>query len=177
MPANADPAGAGINPPKRQVFVDSFSFEEPNRRGTHKKSTTPSRATTKKPKANRKKAMPQPAAQPRKPKPKNEKPRKAPTPKSTPEEQREARRLYEQARNRNPERREYRRRYAEEQRQMARLLGRCQNCSKPAIPGLSRCKICAEATGSPPGAAMPSGDARENRREYRRNDIRADDVP
>ena len=64
-----------MNPPKRQVFVDSFSFEEPNRRGTHKKSTIPSRATTKKPKANRKKAMPQPAAQPRKPKPKKQKPR------------------------------------------------------------------------------------------------------
>ena len=31
----------GMNSPKRQVFVDSFSFEEPNRRGTHKKSTTP----------------------------------------------------------------------------------------------------------------------------------------
>ena len=135
----------GINLPKRQVFVDSFYFEEPNRRGTHKKSTTPSRATTKKPKANRKKAMPQPAAQPRKPKPKKQKPRKAPTPKRTPEEQREARRLHEQARNRTPERREYRRRYAEEQRQMARLLGRCQNCSKPTIPGLSRCEICAEA--------------------------------
>ena len=43
-----------MNPPKRQVFVDSLSFEEPNRRGTHKKSTTPRRATTKKPKANRK---------------------------------------------------------------------------------------------------------------------------
>ena len=129
-----------MNPPKRQVFVDSFSFEEPNRRGTHKKSTTPSWATTKKPKANRKKAMPQLAAQPKK-----QKPRKAPTPKRTPEEQREARRLHEQARNRTPERREYRRRYAEEQRQRAKLLGKCQNCSKPAIPGLSRCKICAEA--------------------------------
>ena len=139
------PAGAGMNHPKRQVFVDSFSFEEPNRRGTHKKSTTPSGATTKNPKANRKKAMPQPAAQPSKPKPNKQKPRKAPTPKRTPEEQREARRLHEQARNRTPERREYRRRYAEEQRQRARLLGRCQNCSKPAIPGLSRCKICAEA--------------------------------
>ena len=40
---------------------------------------------------------------------------------------------------------EYRRRYAEEQRQRAKLLGRCQNCSKPTIPGLSRCKTCAEA--------------------------------
>ena len=40
---------------------------------------------------------------------------------------------------------EYRRRYAEEQRQRTRLLGRCQKCSKPAIPGESRCKIRAEA--------------------------------
>ena len=62
------PGMVGMNPPKRQVFVDSFSFEESNRRGTPKKSTTPRRATIKKPKANRKKAMPQPAAQPRKPK-------------------------------------------------------------------------------------------------------------
>ena len=54
-------------------------------------------------------------------------------------------RLYEQARNRTLERREYRRRYAEEQRQRARLLGRWQNCSKPAIPGQSRCPTCAEA--------------------------------
>ena len=54
-------------------------------------------------------------------------------------------RLYEQARNRTLERREYRRRYAGEQRQKARLLGRRQNCSKQAIPGPSRCEICAEA--------------------------------
>ena len=58
---------------------------------------------------------------------------------------REARREYEQARNRTPERREYRRRYAEEQRQRAKLLGKCQKCSKPAIPGQSRCETCAEA--------------------------------
>ena len=54
-------------------------------------------------------------------------------------------RLYEQARNRTLERREYRRRYAEEQRQRARLLGRCQNCGKQAIPSQSRCPTCAEA--------------------------------
>ena len=54
-------------------------------------------------------------------------------------------RLYEQARNRTPERREYRRHYAEEQRQRAGLLGRCQNCSKPAIPSRSRCETCTEA--------------------------------
>ena len=40
------------------------------------------------------------------PEPKKEKPRKAPTPKRTPEEQREARRLYERARNKQPERKE-----------------------------------------------------------------------
>ena len=81
----------------------------------------------------------------RKPKPKEEKPRKAPTPKRTSEEQHEACRLHERARNRTPERREYRRRYAEEQRQRAKLLGKCQNCSKPAIPSQSRCETCAEA--------------------------------
>ena len=86
-----------------------------------------------------------------KPKPKKEKPRKAPTPKRTPEEQREARRLHERARNRTPERREHRRRYAEEQRQKAKLLGKCQNCSKPAIPGQTRCFSCAEAHRQSPG--------------------------
>ena len=40
---------------------------------------------------------------------------------------------------------EYRRRYAEEQRQRAKQLGKCQKCSKAAIPGQSRCKTCAEA--------------------------------
>ena len=60
-------------------------------------------------------------------------------------------RLYEQARNRTPERREYRRRYAEEQRQRAKLLGKCQNGSKPAIPGHSRCETCAEAHRQSPG--------------------------
>ena len=40
---------------------------------------------------------------------------------------------------------EYRRHYAEEQRQRAKQLGKCQKCSKPAIPGLSRCKTCTEA--------------------------------
>ena len=60
-------------------------------------------------------------------------------------------RLYERAKNRTPEREEYRRQLAQEQRQ--------------------------RTTGSPAGAATPGGDARENRREYRRNDIRADDVP
>ena len=59
----------GINPPKRHIFVDSFPFEEPNHREKPKKSRTPRRATTGKPKAkqktNRKKATPQATPQPR----------------------------------------------------------------------------------------------------------------
>ena len=117
--------GIGMNPPKRQVFVDSFSFEEPNRRGTHKKSTTPSRATTKNPKANRKKAMPQPAAQPRKPKARVE-----PTPAKV-EARQERQREYERRRAQTPERKELKRRITQERRDKAKLLGICVGCWAP----------------------------------------------
>ena len=80
-----------------------------------------------------------------KPKPKGDGKRPPATRAKDPETAREAHREYERARNRTPERREYRLRHAEEQRQRARLLGKCQNCSKPAIPGQSRCLTCAEA--------------------------------
>ena len=39
----------------------------------------------------------------------------------------------------------------EEQRQKAKLLGKCQNCSKPAIPGQTRCFSCAEQHRQSPG--------------------------
>ena len=133
-----DPADAEMNPPKRQVFVDSFSFEEPNRRGTHKKSTTPSRATTKKPKANRKKAMPQPAAQPRKPKARVE-----PTPAEV-EARQERQREYERRRAQTPERKELKRRITQERRDKAKLLGICVGCWAPPIPDETRCKNCAK---------------------------------
>ena len=74
-----------------------------------------------------------------------------PAPSKTPEEiaaaeekRQVARREYEQARNRNTERREYNRRYPQEQRQKAKELGECLDCSKPAIPGKTRCTTCAE---------------------------------
>ena len=57
----------------------------------------------------------------------------------------EQRQEYERARNQTPERREYNRSYAQEQRQKAKELGQCRNCSEPAIPGQSRCSDCAEA--------------------------------
>ena len=51
---------------------------------------------------------------------------KQPRAKRTPEQHQE----YERARNQTPERREYNRRYAQEQRQKAKELGRCQDCTK-----------------------------------------------
>ena len=55
------------------------------------------------------------------------------------------RREYDKARSRSPERREYNRHLAQEQRQKARETGQCRNCSRPAIPGQTRCPACAEA--------------------------------
>ena len=52
---------------------------------------------------------------------------------------------YEQARNKSPERIGCQRLYAQKRPQRARELGKCRNCSKPAIPGQSRCETCAEA--------------------------------
>ena len=57
---------------------------------------------------------------------------------------RQDRREYEQARNKTPERMEYNRRLAQEQRQKARELGQCRNCSEPAILSQTRCPTCAE---------------------------------
>ena len=99
----------------------------------HTFSTIPGRprAGTKQTKRARKKLP--------KPNPRGDGKRPPATRAKDPETAREARREYERARNRTPERREYRRRYAEEQRQRAKLLGKCQKCSKPAIPRQTRC--------------------------------------
>ena len=146
-----------MNPPKRQLFVDSFSFEEPNRRGTHKKSTTPSSATTKKPKANRKKAMPQPAAQPRKPKARVE-----PTPAEV-EARQERQREYERRRAQTPERKELKRRITQERRDKAKLLGICVGCWAPPIPDETRCKNALSSTGSTKGKPSKELPSRRNK--------------
>ena len=78
----------------------------------------------------------------RKPKPKKEKARKAPTPKRTPEERREARRIYEQARNQRSERKESARLHGKKARQQRKENGQCRNCSDAAIPGQTRCESC-----------------------------------
>ena len=72
-------------------------------------------------------------------------PRKTPEEIADAEEKRQvARRVYEQARNRNTERREYNRLYAQEKRQKAKELGKCRDCSKPTIPGQTRCPTCVD---------------------------------
>ena len=74
-----------------------------------------------------------------------------PAPSKTPEDiaaaeekSRVARREYDKKRNKGQERKDNHRRYAQEQRQTARELGKCRDCSKPAIPGQTRCESCAE---------------------------------
>ena len=78
----------------------------------------------------------------RKPEPRKAKPRKAPTPKRTPEEQREARRAYEQARNQQSERKEAARVHARKVQKERKETGQCRSCSNKAIPGQTRCENC-----------------------------------
>ena len=47
-------------------------------------------------------------------------------------------------RSQHPERKEYQRLHEQKKRERAKELGPCRNCSKPAIPGQSRCETCAE---------------------------------
>ena len=79
-------------------------------------------------------------AAPRATKPKQ---RTAPDPVQT-EAKRQNQVEYDRQRNKSPERVEYQRLYAQKRLHRARELGKCKNCSKPAIPGQSRCETCAE---------------------------------
>ena len=40
---------------------------------------------------------------------------------------------------------EYNRRLVQERRQKAKEASKCRDCSKPAIPGQTRCEACAES--------------------------------
>ena len=85
---------------------------------------------------------PRKAKKVRKPGPRKEKLRKDPKPKRPPEEQREARRLYEQARNQTAERKEAARLQAKKVRQGKKDAGLCKTCPNPAISGQTRCESC-----------------------------------
>ena len=127
--------------PKRQIFVDSFTFEVPKPEGKPKKSTASRRKTAAKPKAkqkptNRKKATPRAAPQPRTPKP-----RVQPTPAEV-EARQETRREYESRRNQTPERKALKRRTMQQWREKSKLLGLCVECGAPAIPDETRCQTC-----------------------------------
>ena len=127
--------------PKRQIFVDSFTFEVPKPEGKPKKSTASRRKTAAKPKAkqkptNRKKATPKAAPQPRAPKPRAQ-------PISTEVEARkETRREYDCQRSQTPERKELKRRSMQLRREKAKLLGICVECGAPSIPNETRCQTC-----------------------------------
>ena len=129
-----------MNRPKRQIFVDSFTFEVPKPEGKPKKSTAPRRKTAAKPEAkqktNRKKATPQAAPQPRAPKPRAQ-------PISTEVEARkETRREYDRQRSQTPEHKELKRRSMQQRREKAKLLGICVECGEPRIPDETRCQTC-----------------------------------
>ena len=130
-----------MNRPKRQIFVDSFTFEVPNHRRKPQTSTTPRKPTTRKPKAkqkptNRKKATPKAAPQPRAPKP-----RAQPTPTEV-EARQETRREYDRQRSQTPERKALKRRNMQQRREKDKLLGICVECREPRIPDETRCQTC-----------------------------------
>ena len=56
-------------------------------------------------------------------------------------------------------------------------LASARNAASRRFPAKRDASAAPRPTGSPAGDATPSGDTRENRRGYRRNDIKADDVP
>ena len=124
------PAGTPSGPedgpllsPKRILFEHTFPIPGRTRAGTKQTKRA-------------KKKLP-------KPKPKGDRKRPPATKSKDPETAREARREYEQVRSQHPERKEYQRLHEQKKRERAKELGLCRNCSKPAIPGQSRCETCA----------------------------------
>ena len=124
------PAGAGLNHTERQVLQYTIDLNKKKR------------IRRRQPDWDEKKAPVKTIAK--------EQLRK-PAPSRTPEDitaaeekSRVARREYDEKRNKSQDRREYHRGYAQEQRQKAKELGKCRDCSKPAIPGQTRCPTCAE---------------------------------
>ena len=88
---------------------------------------------------------PEPKEKPRKirkPQPKKPKVREPRVPTKTPEEQREARRVYDQARNQQSERKKAARLQAQKDRRERKAAGQCKTCPNPAIPGQTRCEAC-----------------------------------
>ena len=106
--ARAEPAGAGVHHPKRQLFVDTY--HRPQRTGDKGKPASITDNT--KLKGPKKKTAPK------------ERKQRIPL---TPAAKRERQRARDKG-----------------HRTKAKGLGLCRHCSKPAIPGQTRCEPCAE---------------------------------
>ena len=134
--ARGSPAHAGTTPTKGRIFQHVFHLPENNRKRKHKARQVP---TLKPP---RKTAVRKPSKKATT-KALTHKRRTEPTPAES-AAKRENLLEYERRRRETPERREYRRLQAQEQRRKAKEIGKCRDCSEPAIPDQSRCPTCAE---------------------------------
>ena len=135
--------GDGVNPTEGQLFRYTFTLPTNTRKFLNRlrKGTQPRKARI----ANPEKAGVKPQRKTgERTAPATEYPttgtNRPPRPKATPEDRRE----YERTRRQRPERRETLRKASQANRQKAKNLGLCRDCSNPAIPGQTRCEICAE---------------------------------
>ena len=133
----ADPAGAGMNPSKPQLFTDSFQL--PPRKGRGHKLQNAKKPKFRKPKARRAKVSKPIKKTTRTKRPKT---RVEPTPEQL-EERRQKRLAYDLKRSQTPERKERRRRNAQARRDEAKHLGLCVDCGAPPVPEQTRCETCA----------------------------------
>ena len=165
------PGNLGIHPSKRTLFTDRISIEKSTKVTTGKSAK---KKTSKKLRKNRNKKSTKKSD---KPKPKQTKGRKPSLPKRAPEEQREARRIYDQIRSQKPERKEAARLHAKKVRQERKSSGQCRGCSNQAIPGQTRCEVCRDkhnesrnqgAERKPRAPKLTPEERIEARREYER---------
>ena len=133
----------GRNRPPRQTphgwaightFEYTFDLPKPDSAGN--RSTKAKQKPSRKPQRKNTSKSTQKAGKPAR--------RPEPTPAET-EAKRDKRLEHDRRRNQSEERREYHRNRAQEQRQKAKELGQCRNCSDPAILSQTRCPRCAEA--------------------------------
>ena len=93
----------------------------------------------------------------------------------TPEEQHEARRLYDKTRSQKPERKEAMRLYAKKFQEERKVASLCVACGNQAIPGQTRCEACRDkhnqsrnqaAERKPRAPKLTPEERIEARREY-----------
>ena len=111
----------------------------------------------------------------RKPKPRKPRLSQPRVRRKTPEEQREARRLYDKTRSQKPERKEAMRLYAKKFQEERKVASLCVACGNQAIPGQTRCEACRDkhnesrnqaAERKPRAPKLTPEERIEARREY-----------